>query len=50
MDRPIAPAASASKPTRSFPAEAMAAYPVSTWVNIPANNDPRCIEPLAAAE
>jgi putative SOS response-associated peptidase YedK len=28
-----------------FPAEEMAAYPVSTWVNTPANNDARCIEP-----
>jgi len=28
-----------------FPAEEMAAYPVSTWVNRPANNDARCIEP-----
>jgi len=31
---------------RPFPADAMAAYPVSTWVNKPANNDERCIEPL----
>jgi putative SOS response-associated peptidase YedK len=30
---------------RPFPAEEMAAYPVSTWVNKPANNDARCIEP-----
>jgi putative SOS response-associated peptidase YedK len=35
---------------RPFPVAEMAAYPVSTWVNKPANNDPRCIEPLAAAE
>ena len=32
---------------RPFPAEQMAAYPVSTWVNSPAHNDPRCIEAVA---
>jgi putative SOS response-associated peptidase YedK len=32
---------------RPFPAEQMAAYPVSTWVNTPAHNDARCVEPLA---
>jgi putative SOS response-associated peptidase YedK len=31
---------------RPFPPEAMEAYPVSRWVNSPANDDPRCIEPL----
>jgi putative SOS response-associated peptidase YedK len=31
---------------RPFPAGEMAAYPVSTWVNTPAHNDARCIEPL----
>jgi putative SOS response-associated peptidase YedK len=35
---------------RPFPVAEMAAYPVSTRVNKPANNDPRCIEPLAPAE
>jgi putative SOS response-associated peptidase YedK len=30
---------------RPFPADAMAAYPVSTWVNKPGKNDARCIEP-----
>lgn len=32
---------------RPYPAEAMAAYPVSTHVNNARNNDPRCIVPLA---
>jgi putative SOS response-associated peptidase YedK len=31
---------------RPFPADVMEAYPVSTWVNMPAHNDMRCIEPL----
>jgi putative SOS response-associated peptidase YedK len=31
-----------------FPAAEMEAYPVSTWVNSPAHDDPRCLEPLAA--
>jgi putative SOS response-associated peptidase YedK len=31
---------------RPFPADQMAAYPVSTWVNTPAHNDARCVEPL----
>jgi putative SOS response-associated peptidase YedK len=30
-----------------FPAAEMEAYPVSTWVNSPAHDDPRCVEPLA---
>lgn len=32
---------------RPYPAEKMAAYPVSTMVNSPANDIPACIEPLA---
>jgi putative SOS response-associated peptidase YedK len=32
---------------RPFPADQMAAYPVSTWVNTPAHNDARCVEPPA---
>lgn len=31
-----------------YPEEAMKAYPVSQLVNIPANDDPQCIEPLTA--
>ena len=31
---------------RPYPSEAMDAYAVSRWVNSPANDDPRCIEPL----
>ena len=31
-----------------YPAEAMAVHPVNTLVNRPANDDPRCIEPVAA--
>jgi putative SOS response-associated peptidase YedK len=31
---------------RPFPSEAMLAYPVSRWVNSPANDGPRCIEPV----
>jgi putative SOS response-associated peptidase YedK len=30
-----------------FPAAEMEAYPVSTWVNAPQHDDPRCIEPLS---
>jgi len=30
-----------------FPPEKMSYYPVSTFVNRPGNDDPRCIEPLA---
>ncbi len=43
----LAPAASAADLLRPFPAEQMAAYPVSAWVNTPAHNDARCVEPLA---
>lgn len=32
--------------TRPFPAEEMDGYPVSTYVNNPANDSPRCVEPL----
>jgi putative SOS response-associated peptidase YedK len=28
-----------------YPADQMDAYPVSRWVNSPANDDPRCIQP-----
>lgn len=31
---------------RSYPAEAMEAYPVSLWVNTPSHDTPACIEPL----
>ena len=30
-----------------YPAGDMRAYPVSTLINSPADEDPRCIEPLA---
>ena len=33
-----------------YPTEAMEAYPVSTWVNAPAHDDPRCIEPVVLLE
>jgi putative SOS response-associated peptidase YedK len=33
---------------RPYPAEAMESYPVSTWVNSPAHDDPRCIERVEA--
>lgn len=32
---------------KSYPAEAMEAYPVSRRINKPSNNDPGCIEPAA---
>lgn len=32
---------------RPYPAEEMLAYPISTWINKPENDAPRCIEPLA---
>ena len=31
---------------RPYPADQIEAHPVSTLVNKPANDDPRCIEPL----
>ena len=31
-------------PLGPYPAAAMTAHPVSTWVNRPANDDPRCVE------
>jgi putative SOS response-associated peptidase YedK len=30
-----------------YPEDEMEAYPVSRFVNSPANNDPRCVEPAA---
>ena len=29
-----------------YPADDMTAHPVSTHVNRPANDDPRCVEPV----
>ena len=34
-------------PLAPYPADTMTAHPVSTLVNRPANDDPRCIEPVA---
>ena len=34
-------------PLEPYPADAMTAHPVSTHVNRPANDDPRCVEPIA---
>ena len=34
-------------PLGPYPAEGMGVHPVSTLVNKPANDDPRCIEPIA---
>ena len=34
-------------PLAPYPADAMTAHPVSTVVNRPANDDPRCVEPIA---
>jgi putative SOS response-associated peptidase YedK len=34
----------------AYPSENMHAYPISTWVNNPRNDDPRCIEPPAQAQ
>ena len=31
---------------RPYPSDQMTAYPVSTLVNSPANDDPRCVEPV----
>ncbi|MDD9990852.1 MAG: SOS response-associated peptidase [Rhodospirillales bacterium] len=36
-------------PLVPYPADAMTAHPVSTLVNRPANDDPRCVEPVAPA-
>ena len=37
-------------PLEPYPSEAMACHPVSALVNQHANDDPRCVEPVAAAE
>ncbi len=37
-----------SVPLGPYPSERMNAYPVSTLVNRPSNDDPRCVEPIAA--
>ena len=34
-------------PLDPYPADAMTAHPVSTHVNRPANDNPRCVEPVA---
>ena len=34
-------------PFGPYPSEKMNAYPVSTPVNRPSNDDPRCVEPIA---
>ena len=34
-------------PLGPYPADAMTAWPVSTHVNRPANDDPRCVEPIS---
>ena len=34
-------------PLAPYPADDMTAHPVSTLVNRPANDDPRCVEPVA---
>ena len=34
-------------PLGPYPADAMMAHPVSTHVNRPANDDPRCVEPVS---
>ena len=39
--------AGAEVPLGPYPPEAMTALPVSAYVNRPANDDPRCIEPIA---
>jgi putative SOS response-associated peptidase YedK len=33
---------------RPYPAEQMAAYPVSQWVNNPRHDDPQCLTPMPA--
>ena len=40
--------AGAAVPLSPCPPETMTAWPVSAFINRPANDDPRCIEPLAA--
>ena len=37
-----------SVPAGQHPSEKMTTYPVSTLVNRPSNDDPRCVEPIAA--
>jgi putative SOS response-associated peptidase YedK len=32
--------------TKPYPSDAMAAYPVRSWVNHVRHNDPRCLEPM----
>ena len=42
------PADEAAEILRSYPSERMTAYPVSRMVNSPKNDDPKCIEAVAA--
>ena len=42
------PADEAAEMLRSYPSERMTAYPVSRMVNSPKNDDPKCIEAVAA--
>jgi len=47
--RPTADAAALEALLTPFPAVEMEAFPVSTWVNSPAHDDPHCTERLADA-
>ena len=47
IDRGVQEPAELAEVLEPFPAERMAAYPVSTWVNDARHDDPRCLEPAA---
>ena len=47
LDPALRDAAAVTPLLRPYPAEDMIAGPVSTYVNSPAHDDPRCIEPAA---
>ncbi len=48
LDRKVTESAKLTPLLRSYPAEEMLSYPVSTIVNNARNDDPRCTEPLAS--
>ena len=47
LDRSVQEPALLQPLLRPYSPEDMMAYPISTWINKPENDGPRCIEPLA---
>ena len=47
IDRAVQEPAALAEALRPISANAMRAYPISTWVNDPRHDDARCLEPAA---